>query len=96
MKLVTFTLDFPFAENSRDTKTYPAGWRGLVEDDVAKAALKADALKGKPEAYVDEEAEAAAKAAAEAEAKAKAEAEAKAKAKADAEAAAKANQAPAK
>ena len=46
MQNVTFIADFPFEENARDTRNYPAGWSGTVPDEVAEAALKAGAIEG--------------------------------------------------
>lgn len=40
MKTVEFTKEFRHRTSSSTIKVYPAGWKGLVEDEVAAAARK--------------------------------------------------------
>jgi hypothetical protein len=50
MKTVTFTKAFSIVEDERTTTTYPEGWVGEVEDDIADAAAEEGCIevKGKP------------------------------------------------
>ena len=44
MKDVTFQNEFRFRTGSAETRVFPAGWKGAVDDAVAAAARKAGAL----------------------------------------------------
>lgn len=41
MKTVTFIKAFTIVEDERTTTTYPEGWTGEVEDDIAAEAAEA-------------------------------------------------------
>jgi hypothetical protein len=47
MKTVTFTAAFTIEEDERTTTTYPAGWTGEVEDDIAAMAAEEGCIESK-------------------------------------------------
>lgn len=47
MKTVTFTKAFTIEEDERTTTTYPEGWTGEVEDDIAELAAEDGAIERK-------------------------------------------------
>lgn len=47
MKTVTFIKAFTIVEDERTTTTYPEGWTGEVEDDIAAAAAEEGAVESK-------------------------------------------------
>jgi hypothetical protein len=47
MKNVTFTKAFTIVEDERTTTTYPEGWTGEVENDVAELAAEEGCIEGK-------------------------------------------------
>lgn len=47
MKTVTFTKAFTIQEDERTTTTYPEGWVGEVEDDIAEAAAEEGCIEAK-------------------------------------------------
>jgi hypothetical protein len=55
MKTVTFIKAFTIEVDERTTTTYPEGWVGEVEDDIAAAAAEEGAVEGKakPKAVKD-------------------------------------------
>lgn len=52
MKTVTFIKAFTIEEDERTTTTYPEGWTGEVEDDIAALAAEEGVIeaKAKPKA----------------------------------------------
>lgn len=50
MKKVTFTKAFTVVVDAMTKLTYPEGWSGNVEDDIADAAAKEGCIEGKPKA----------------------------------------------
>ena len=47
MKTVTFIKAFTIVEDERTTTTYPEGWTGEVEDDIAAEAAEEGCVEGK-------------------------------------------------
>lgn len=47
MKTVTFIKAFTIVEDERTTTTYPEGWTGEVEDDIAAEAAEEGAVESK-------------------------------------------------
>ena len=47
MKSVTFIKPFTIREDERTTTTYPEGWVGEVEDDIAEAAAEEGCIEAK-------------------------------------------------
>lgn len=47
MKSVTFIKPFTIREDERTTTTYPEGWVGEVEDDIAELATEEGCIEGK-------------------------------------------------
>ena len=47
MKTVTFTKAFTIEEDERTKTTYPEGWVGEVEDDIAELAAEEGCIEGK-------------------------------------------------
>lgn len=47
MKTVTFIKPLTIVEDERTTTTYPAGWSGEVEDDIAELAAEEGCIEGK-------------------------------------------------
>lgn len=66
MKTVTFIMPFTIVEDERTTLTYPEGWVGEVEDDIAEAAAEEGCIEAtaKPKSAKAAKAEADAAAAA--------------------------------
>ena len=66
MKTVTFIKPFTIIEDERTTTTFPEGWSGEVEDDIAELAAEEGAVEGKAKPKVAKPAKAEATPAADA------------------------------
>lgn len=47
MKTVTFLKALTIEEDERTTRTFPEGWTGEVEDDIAELAAEEGCIAGK-------------------------------------------------